>query len=101
MTGTCIICWTLLDTSSKYQGNTEEHEIVVTKPFRINTAILLSEISRPKTGEEPSRKETKKFLAWLLCGIEEIETPRGFQRKNPKGSLVKNISKYSRTNLKT
>ena len=38
-------------------------------------------------------EERNQKKAWLLCGIEEIEIPRGFQRKNPKGSLVKNIFK--------
>ena len=68
------------ETSSNNEGNTETLRNM-RKPFH-QLCNFVTEISRPKTGEEPSRKEAqKKVIPWLRSfGMEEIETPRGFQK---------------------
>lgn len=84
MSGTCIIYWTLfwihqglsrnIKQSWRKHWNTQEHE----KTF----PSTLQFCHRPKTGEEPSRKEAqKKVIPWLRSfGMQEIKTPRGFQK---------------------
>ena len=90
MAGTCIICWTLLDTSrniKKQQAimkETQKHW-GTWENLSINTAICHRDLQAQNWRRAVEERSQKKVIPWLLSfGLGEIETPRGFQRKNPK-----------------